>query len=128
MSYKKTKKASVALTTVIVITAILTVGAVTLVLNTIDINKTSRNLSDYSVSYLKSITCLEEGILRIKQDNNYTGVFDVRFDGIDICSATVTNPGGSIRNIKVVSTNLDTNFVRNYEINISTDPYSVLRE
>ncbi|MCA9380736.1 hypothetical protein KC678_00535 [Candidatus Dojkabacteria bacterium] len=120
-----TKKGSVALTTVIVLMGILTLGAITLILNTIDANRVNKNLGDYAISDLKAISCVEEGILKVKQDNNYTGNFNVTIDGEEQCDGSVNDLGGQLRQLIVNASNESTNFYREYTIDISTSPFTV---
>ncbi|MCA9386984.1 hypothetical protein KC669_03030 [Candidatus Dojkabacteria bacterium] len=124
-SINKNKKASVALTTVIALIAILSFGAISLLLVTVDASRVNKDLEDYSISYLKSLTCLEEGILKIRNDNNYTGAFTISLDTEDQCTGDISNLGGNNRQIIVTANNEETNFYREYIIDISTTPFTV---
>lgn len=100
LSLNKKTDAVIALTTLLVVTAILLFGGITILLTSIDITRTTDSSSNIVLGRLRSRSCLEEAMYHIRADANYTGTITINYlDGS--CEAQVTNATASTKNINV---------------------------
>lgn len=105
------KKGSIALTTVLMVSAILLASGLTLILTSIDLSFASKNFNSYQLSKIRSKTCLEESLYKISKNPSYTGTVSYTYsDGS--CTAIITNDL-VISTTKIVSINTTLN-VYNY--------------
>ncbi|HCJ52510.1 MAG TPA: hypothetical protein DIS62_05230 [Candidatus Kerfeldbacteria bacterium] len=81
----------IALTSMLIILAATLVVAMSANLLSIDTGRTSVTLEDGMSSFALANTCLEEGLLRLRQDMNYTGGSLNAIDGS--CTITVLANG-----------------------------------
>jgi hypothetical protein len=95
----KLKKASVALTSVLLISAILLSSGITLVLTNIDLARASKDFFALQKNKLNAETCLEESLFDIKQNFSYTGTFNYS-NPVGSCTAVVSD--GTPSTIKIV--------------------------
>ncbi len=120
-------KGSVALTTVLVISAVLLMGGVTLVLTSMDLALSTKDYESKITMTSLSRTCLEESLIRLKSDPNYVGTVSYSNDGS--CTANITidgvNPG--YRNINVVSILGDHTLNDQNIVDVSTSPYQIIK-
>lgn len=104
MSNKKKhdQKGIIALTTLIIVIAIMITGGITLLLTSIDTSVSTEAFNNRLLAKIRSRACLEEGLYRIKQDPLYIGTVTLTFADGD-CDAVVTdsvgNPGIKILDI-----------------------------
>jgi hypothetical protein len=93
-------KGNITLTTVLFVSVILLLGGITLVITNIDFTLASKGFYNGTLAQIRSRTCLNDSLLRLKTNTAYTGSFTISFtDGT--CSATVAN--GSSANTKTIS-------------------------
>jgi|SRR6185369_8776896 len=119
------KKGSVALTTVIVVTAILLISGVSLALTSGDLAKATKNFTNRFIAKAYSQSCLEESLLKIK--SGYTGTFTMTVD-LGSCSSTVAINGSNsnYRDLTLQGVQGSNNFKETRTYDISQTPYLLI--
>ncbi len=119
------RKGNIALTTVLIVSAILIAGGLTLLLSTIDTTIASKNFGSNTLSQLGIRNCLEETMYRLRTNMNYTGNFTVTYSN-GSCTATVTNSTpATTKNVAVTSTYNSYTSTKTYKVDTTTAPMSV---
>jgi len=113
--YKKADSGYIALITILIIGAVATVIATSLLLLGIGSARTSFTLGQSEKAKSLANTCSEEALLKIKRNSGYTGTSNLTLDGGN-CTYTVTDLGGESREIQATGT-VDT-VVRKVKIEI----------
>jgi hypothetical protein len=93
----------VALISVIILGAIGSLVAVSLLLLGLGSAKTSFAIEQSNMAKALANACAEQGLLRIKKDSGYTGTTIINF-GNNSCSYFIQNPGGQSRTIDAKGT------------------------
>ncbi|MCA9385411.1 hypothetical protein KC717_02060 [Candidatus Dojkabacteria bacterium] len=119
-------KGSITLTTTVLASAILLAAGITLVLTGIDLGHTSETFQSNSLAQLRSRTCLEEGLYRVRQDTSFTGeVSHIYNDGS--CTVDIQDHL-SVVNVKVLDlTSIvdEFTFIDTKYVDISVEPYDI---
>lgn len=104
MKKKPQIKASIALTTVIIVSAILLSGGITLVLVSIDLALARQGHSATTEGRFHSVSCLEEVLKRLSEDSSFEGNVSIA-PVEENCTATVSNDPGdsSIKLVEITS-------------------------
>lgn len=118
------KRASITLTTLIVLSSILLAGGISFILSSVDIRYVSNDSFDRVLLDIHMRTCLEESVYKVTTDNTYTGNFLVTIDEKE-CSITITNSGLNTKNVAISGTYSNKTSYKNYAIDISDTPYQV---
>ena len=121
------KKGSIALTLVLVTSSMLLVSGVTVLLLSIDLTLSSKNINNRLLAEIRATTCFEESMFKLKLNTSFTGNVDYSYaDGS--CSGTIAQDAGN-PNHKIidVSGTID-EYTHNaeYVVDVSTSPISVL--
>jgi hypothetical protein len=127
LGYKKSVAANISLTTVLVTSAILLLTGITIVFSTMDLAYSSKDTFNYELNTMRSRSCLEEAIYRIKNNPTFTGTAAITFtDGN--CSAAVTNDpqNSNIKLVAITSMIKEYTYMLNKKVDISTSPFTVL--
>lgn len=123
---KKRLNASISLTTVILVMAILITGGATIVISTIDLADYSKSFQNHVLARGRTITCFEESLYKLKNDSTYTGTVTYSYsDGS--CEATTNDdvsPG--VKNILLTGVIGEFSFTETRKLDISTYPYLIL--
>jgi hypothetical protein len=121
----KKPKGMIALTTVLFVSTILMLAGLTLVITGVDFALTSKANYNGSLAQIRSRSCLEESLYKIKNNLAYTGNFSIAYpDGN--CSATVTNDALlNIKNVALTGTVGSYNFSQSRKVNTSTIPFGL---
>ena len=93
-------KGYIALISVIVIGAITTGIATTLLFYGIILSQSGLNYQQSNQAKAAANACAEDALQKIRDDNNYTGTSNLTLTNGETCSAVVTNTGGSNRKIE----------------------------
>lgn len=116
------KKASIALTTVILISSILLTGGTILTLTTIDTALSVRNLSINIDTKNFAKICIEESLYKVDRDKNFIGNATVS-EGDKTCTLDITNDiDPSTKNVTVTSTFESYGYITTFKIDTSTNP------
>jgi hypothetical protein len=118
---------SVALITVLIITATLLSTGVALVLISLDLSMATKDaLSRQRVEAMKQ-TCVEESLSRLKASAGYSGTLTYSYNG-DTCSSTVTTDlnDPNVRVLAVTGTTDGYSLDETVRVDISTEPFHVL--
>ena len=117
----KKVKGNIALTLVIVMSTILLFGGIALVLSSIDLATTSKSSGNTNIALLRSRSCTDDGIYRLKNNPNYVGSFTLTFsDGS--CSCTVSG-ASTTKTLVVTSTVNNFNYQTTKTVDTSVNPY-----
>lgn len=119
--------ASVSLTTVLVTSTILLLVGITFILQAIDLSNASKNSVNYELNLMRSRSCVEEGLNRLKYNQSFTGSASIPYsDGS--CTVEVTNDPGGNPNLKVlsISSNVSGYYYTATKIaDVSVNPFTV---
>jgi len=115
------KRATVALTTILVLSAMLLFGGLVLVISGIDNNIVSESYLNV-LSKLKARSCLEEVLLKLSRDTLYIGTTQITFtDGQ--CSAVVTDDvQPNIKLVNITSSTEEFNYQEQKRVDVSQSP------
>lgn len=123
----KKKRGVIALTTFVLISAILLVAGSTLILTNIDLSKTSKDFLNKNLARIHSYSCLEETLYKISNNSGFTGQIDFTFTNGN-CSAIISvnslNP--LHRDVDLAGIYSGYYYTENKLIDVSTMPISVL--
>jgi len=99
------QKGSVALTTVIVISAILLFSGISILITNIDLTRVANDYNNRLVVTLGIESCFEESLYKLKYDRTYTGTINLS-NGFGDCSSLIEDDGVDIKKFTLTS-NLD---------------------
>ena len=121
----KNKKGTITLTTVILFTAMLMIAGVTLTLTSIDLSNNTKSFNNINLAQIRSSTCIEESVYRVKASTSYTGTFTSTYsDGS--CVGTITNDSAPSRKVASITSSVGTsNYVTIKYIDYSTTPFTI---
>jgi type II secretory pathway pseudopilin PulG len=121
----KKVKGVIALTTLLVVTAILLFSGLTLLITSSDLTQSVARSSRALLAEVYAKSCLEEAMYKISRDSNYTGTVTNSFSDGN-CQAAVTNGGSSsTKNIALTANSGTYNYSRSYVADSSTNPLSL---
>ncbi len=102
-----------------VVTGFIALGiAIFVILASVDLLQQGLYDTEYQQTFLGADGCSEEVLLRLNSDDSYTGgAFTI---GSTSCTATVTDAGGGIRTVRVVSTK-GTVYISTLELTVDTN-------
>ncbi len=124
----KYSEGTVALTTVLIISAILLIGGVTVILSGIDLTISTKNFETNRILQGVERTCLEESLNRVKSSSSFTG--NITFtEAPTTCTASVSNDPLHV-NFKVIAvTSSKGSYTINhtYTVDISQSPFEILK-
>ncbi len=122
----KLKRGAVALTSVIVMLAILLLAGISVSITSIDVSVISRNFESTISSKVASRTCLEEAMYKISYNILYTGNFNYVFDNVS-CEVVVSNVVGqtAIKSIQVIANTSEFGINEVFFADTSTNPLTL---
>ncbi|WKZ30836.1 MAG: hypothetical protein QY318_03230 [Candidatus Dojkabacteria bacterium] len=116
---------AIALTTMLVVMAVLTASGIALVLTSINLRNSTRAYYNAKVAAAYVTNCLEESVDRLKIDKSYTGTMEITLDGGD-CTVVVSNAAQQdIKVIDVTSTADQYEVDRQFRLDTSDYPYTL---
>lgn len=119
-------KASVSLTTVLVTTAVLLAGSISVLFNIIDMTRTNKDNLMYELNSIRADSCLEESMNKLKFNPNYTGDVSITFiDGSCISNITIDPLNIIIRDLHITSTIDEYHYEMYKKVDISQTPFYV---
>jgi hypothetical protein len=119
--------ASASVTTVIALTGLLLLGGIIVVLNSIDLAKSSKVKIETSLAQLRARTCFEESLQKIKYDHYYQDTFTINYaDGT--CQATVVDHDviPDYKEITITSSVDAYSYQEEKLVDIATSPFDVI--
>lgn len=124
---QKRMNGSVALTTLIVIMAILLSAGATLIVLNVDMAKSTKDYSNVVKNDLDIESCLQESLLKLKNDPSYTGSQIMSVDGIQCnLSITVDTENANYRDVTVSTNGTDYSYDKSIIVDISTAPITIV--
>jgi len=123
---QRQEKAAIALTTVIVISAILLLSGTTIVLINIDLARATKSSNATILNRLRSKGCFEEVLIRLKNDSSFTGDVDLAYDSYTCTASVSNNANPQLKDILVSSTSGEYHYEESHIVNISTDPIQIV--
>ncbi|MFW5702686.1 MAG: hypothetical protein ACOCXP_01840 [Candidatus Dojkabacteria bacterium] len=107
----KKMRGSVALTTVILTSAILVSAGISLLITSIDLSRARQGHGAQIQASIQMNSCKEEALRRIEQDNNFTGSISISEQGEQLCEV-------------VVSTDMQNGDIKILELSVTVREYS----
>lgn len=125
MKNLKKTKASITLTLVIVISSILLLAGLTLVLTTVDLSNSSKISTNLNLAIIRSRSCIDESLYRLKLDVNYTGSTSVTFSDGNCTSTTANSGTPNLKTLTVVSTVNGFSYQTTKSVDTSVSPFTI---
>jgi hypothetical protein len=117
-------KGSIALTAVVVISAILLAGGINILLGNIDLTRSTINYNSNIVNEIRTGSCLEESIYYLKKDTTFSGMVTLSFTEGQ-CSAQVDPIGNDLKSVTIVSDYYEYRYEDIYQIDTSMYPFNI---
>jgi hypothetical protein len=119
------QKGNITLTLVLFVSVILLLGGITVVIASIDFTQSSKSFYNTTLANIRSQSCLDDGLLRIKNDTSYTGNYSITFsDGS--CTGTVVNSGTpNIKSITITGLVNGYSYTKIKKADTSTSPFTL---
>ena len=127
MRKEKKLKANVSLILVLIITAVLISSGMIVLFSSMDLSNSTKDSFNLYLNEMRTRSCLEEGLNRLKNNQVYTGIVSISYtDGN--CTVEISNDlsNPSIRIFLINSTIGTYNYSITKKIDISTDPFTIL--
>lgn len=115
--FTRNNKGAIALTSMIILGAVITLIIVTIVLLGISSRFNTTRLSSHEFAFIKTEGCLEEALIQLNRDNAYVGDNYV----IDDLSCAVTVSGTTVD----VAASLD-EFHHDFTVEVNLDPFAII--
>ncbi|MFQ5492695.1 MAG: hypothetical protein ACE5DX_00855 [Candidatus Dojkabacteria bacterium] len=124
----KNKKGVIALTTLIIVTAILILGGVTLLLTSIDVGESASSSSSAILAELRAVSCFEEGLYRLRLDPSFIGTKPISYPESGVCTVDVSINIGNpdYRDLNITSTVEEFSYEEMRTVDITQDPIVVI--
>jgi|GEM_PF-5160340 len=123
---KKREKGAVALTTLIVVSAILMLTGITILLVNIDLSRATTSSNATIMNRMRLTACLEESLIRLKDNDIFIGTITMNFNSYT-CESIVTDNGSpGVKNISITSSSHEFNYQKDFQVDITTDPMTLL--
>lgn len=123
---KKRYKGVVALTTMLVVMAVLTASGIALVYTSINLRNSTQAYYHSKLASVYMSNCLEESVDRLKYDQAFTGTFNFSQNG-ENCDVTVSNdPQPDVKVIDITSISDSYQVDKQFRLDISDYPYLLL--
>jgi len=119
--------ANISLTVVLVITTILILGGLTVLISSVDLAHSSKSANVKMLNELRSRSCVEEGLYRIKLNIMFTGQASIVFtDGNCVNNITIDPQNANIRIFTISSVINEYQFDIVKHIDITQHPYIIV--
>ena len=119
---------AIALTAVIVITAILLTGGIAIAYTNIDIARASKNFTSSKFAKNTTVTCLEEAMNRFKSNTSYTGTINFAYpDGDSTCQAIVADDAGNpgFKTVDLTGAYEEYSYTESKLVNTNVEPFVI---
>lgn len=123
MIINKKLKANMSMTLVLVIMAVLISAGIVVLLTSIDLANSTKDSFNLYLNEMRSRSCVEEGLNRIKNNSVYTGMLTISYtDGN--CTVDISNDPQNVNyKIFLVNSTVGTyNYSLSKKVDISQDP------
>ena len=121
-------KANISLVLVLIIAAVLISAGIIVLVSSMDLSNSTKDSFNLYLNEMRTRSCLEEGLNRLKSNKSYTGLVSISYTN-GICTVNISNDISN-PNIKVflIDSSVDNyNYSITNRIDTSTDPYTVLQ-
>ena len=127
MSKQIQLKANVSLILVLIITAVLVSAGITVLMSSMDLSNSTKDSFNLYLNEMRTRSCLEEGLNRLKNNQLYTGQVSISYTN-GLCTVDISTDGSnpSIKIFLINSTVDSYNYSITKKIDISTDPFTIL--
>ena len=124
---KKKFKANISLTTVIITTTILLLSGVTVLFSSIDLSHSTESANAKMLNELRAKSCVEEGLIRLKNNILFTGVAAITFnDGSCSNTVSIDPQNNNNRIFTIISIISDYQYTVAKHIDISREPFVII--
>lgn len=122
------KKGAAALITLIILSTVLLLTGITLVLNSIDLNRSLKGFISSQFLFIQSRSCLEDAMSKLQFNSGFNGTVTFNSNGIT-CQAVVSNNAGNsnYRDINLSANNGEFYYSELKIVNISTNPITAVQ-
>ena len=120
-------KGSISLTTVLLIGVMIVAGSAVLILTTVDLSHSTKQIESGQRVKEESRTCLEEAMYKLTRVPSYEG--DVSYANTDFsCTATIATVPGPARQKSITVTGVlgEYTSTQTYTVDLSTEPYQLI--
>ena len=115
------------LTTVLIITAILLFGGMTVLISSMDLSKISKDTLNNSLNNLRANSCVEEGLNKLKWNNYFIGSASIPYpDGGCTVNISLDKTDNNFRIFSIESTLDDYKFTLTKKVDISQSPFLIV--
>ena len=123
----KKVKGAAALVTLIIVSTVLLLSGITLILNSLDLNKALKGYGSSQILYIQSRSCLEDAMSKLLFNSSYTGTASITSQGIT-CQTTVALNGSNSnhRNIELTANDGEFYYSDNIVVDISLNPITIV--
>lgn len=130
MKYRSSRlQGNVSLTTVLVTSAILLLSGTTLLFGSIDQGRVSKDNVNYELAQIRSYSCLEEAMNKIKRSQSFTGLAEISYEDGQCEAEVIIDPMNSnIRLINIISIYNNYQISNSKKVDISTSPFTITNQ
>lgn len=119
-------KGAIALTTMLVVMAVLTASGIALVLTSINLRNSTRAYYNSKLASVYITNCLEESVDRLKIDKAFVGEIDIELDGGQCVVNVSDDEQAGVKILNISSTANSFNAVKEYRLDTSEYPFTLL--
>lgn len=119
---KGNKSGVIALTTLILVSAMLLFGGLTLVLTSIDLIKVAEGNNAKLINQNRVTSCLEESLYRLRKNPGLSGQIVIPFADGNCTSDITVNANPDLRDLTVNGTYKEFTSTSNFQVDISQNP------
>jgi hypothetical protein len=102
-------------------------SGIIVLMSSMDLATSSKDSFNLYLNEMRSRSCLEEGLIRIKNDPTYTGQASITYTN-GLCTVDISNdPSNPVMKIFLVNSTVDTyNYSITKKVDISQEPYLIV--
>ena len=125
--FVKKEKAAVVITTLMVMSLVVLSASVTLLVTTVDLNKSTQFYYVESQVRFASQACFEESMLKLSTNKSFTGNFGLVLNGSSCNSDVIVDPMNPDQKI-VTYTGIhgENTYTKSVTVDVSTDPIMIV--
>lgn len=121
----RNNKATITLTTVLIITVVLLYSGIALLYAVIDLRRANQVNFEHTLAQLRFQNCLEESLYKLTKNLSYTGNFTITFSDGECSSTVATTANVNIKSINILSTYKQVGYNKITSVDISSAPPTI---
>ncbi len=127
LSIKEKQKGAAALIALIIMSTILLLSGTSLVLNSIDLNKSLKGLINTNQVSIEAESCIEDSLEKLSENSSFTGTINLSASDIDCTAEISSDVNPSYKIISVSSNNGEYFYQKSVEVDITHNPISIVQ-